>query len=178
MINLFNLSFIIYCLNCVRRDRNSTYRGGFPVRARSSSQLAASDAWALSSNHNAKQLILIGCKHSQRAARSLSFVRGLEIRLNTGLKAWFHERFFSAKCELFRLFLLNCVYSNKLFLLDCSQFKRNRRNISHFAEKKCPWNRVGIKRWNWIAETETESGNWNGDKTLKGWNGDKTLKWG
>jgi hypothetical protein len=38
-------------------------------------------AWALSSNHNAKQLILIRCKHSQRAARS--FVRGLEIRLNT-----------------------------------------------------------------------------------------------
>jgi hypothetical protein len=36
-------------------------------------------AWALSSNHNAKQLILIGCKHSQRAAKS--FVRGLEIRL-------------------------------------------------------------------------------------------------
>jgi hypothetical protein len=37
------------------------------------------DAWALSSNHNAKQLILIRCKHSQRAARSV--VRGLEIRL-------------------------------------------------------------------------------------------------
>jgi hypothetical protein len=36
-------------------------------------------AWALSSNHNAKQLILITCKHSQRAARS--FVRGLENRL-------------------------------------------------------------------------------------------------
>ena len=36
-------------------------------------------AWALSSNHNAKQLILIRCKHSERAARS--FVRGLEIRL-------------------------------------------------------------------------------------------------
>jgi hypothetical protein len=36
-------------------------------------------AWALSSNHNAKQLILIRCKHSQRAARS--FVRGLENRL-------------------------------------------------------------------------------------------------
>jgi hypothetical protein len=35
--------------------------------------------WALSSNHNAKQLILIRCKHSQRAARS--FVRGLENRL-------------------------------------------------------------------------------------------------
>jgi hypothetical protein len=46
------------------------------------------------------------------------------------IKAWFHRRFFSAKCELFRLFLLNCDYSNKLFLLDCSQFKRNRRNIS------------------------------------------------
>jgi hypothetical protein len=27
-------------------------------------------AWALSSNHNAKQLILIRCKHSQRAART------------------------------------------------------------------------------------------------------------
>jgi hypothetical protein len=41
-------------------------------------------AWALSSNHNAKQFILIRCKHSQRAARS--FVRGLEIRLkNIGL---------------------------------------------------------------------------------------------
>ena len=36
-------------------------------------------AWALSSNHNAKQFILIRCKHSRRAARS--FVRGLEIRL-------------------------------------------------------------------------------------------------
>jgi hypothetical protein len=44
--------------------------------------------------------------------------------------------------ELFRLFLLNCDYSNKLFLLDCSQFKRNRRNISHFAEKKRPWNQA------------------------------------
>jgi hypothetical protein len=58
-------------------------KGGFPVLARSSSQLAAGDAWALSSNHNAKQLILIRCKHSQRAARS--FVRGLENRLNLRL---------------------------------------------------------------------------------------------
>jgi hypothetical protein len=41
-------------------------------------------AWALSSNHNAKQLILIRCKHSQRATRS--FVRGLEIRLYTKLR--------------------------------------------------------------------------------------------
>jgi hypothetical protein len=41
-------------------------------------------AWALSSNHNAKQLILIRCKHSQRAARS--FVRGLEIRLNSWIQ--------------------------------------------------------------------------------------------
>jgi hypothetical protein len=54
-------------------------KGGFPVLARSSSLRV--HAWALSSNHNAKQLILIGCKQSQRAARS--FVRGLEIRLNT-----------------------------------------------------------------------------------------------
>jgi hypothetical protein len=52
------------------------------------------------------------------------------------------RRFFSAKWELFRLFLLNCDYSNKLFLLDCSQFKRNMRNISHFAEKKRPWNQA------------------------------------
>jgi hypothetical protein len=41
-------------------------------------------AWALSSNHNAKQLILIRCKHSHRAARS--FVRGLEIRLKRGVE--------------------------------------------------------------------------------------------
>ena len=34
------------------------------------------------------------------------------------------------------------IYSNKLFLLECSQFKRNRRNISHFAEKKRPWNQA------------------------------------
>ena len=39
--------------------------------------------FALSSNRNAKQLILIRYKHSQRAARS--FVRGLEIRLNSRL---------------------------------------------------------------------------------------------
>ena len=26
--------------------------------------------------------------------------------------------------------------------LDCSHFKRNRRNISHFAEKKRPWNQA------------------------------------
>ena len=44
--------------------------------------------------------------------------------------------------EIFRLFLLNCDYSNKLFLLECSQFKRNRRNISHFAEKKRSWNQA------------------------------------
>jgi hypothetical protein len=59
----------------------------------------------------------------------------LSLQYNIRFKAWFHERFFSAKCEIFRLFLLNCDYSNKLFPLECSQFKRNRRNISHFAEK-------------------------------------------
>jgi hypothetical protein len=58
------------------------------------------------------------------------------------VKAWFHERFFLAKCELFLLFLLNCDHSNKLFLLDCSQFKRNRRIISYFAKKKGPWNQA------------------------------------
>jgi hypothetical protein len=44
-------------------------------------------AWALTSNHNAKQLILIRCKHSQRAARS--FVRGLEIRLKSAFRVTF-----------------------------------------------------------------------------------------
>ena len=39
-------------------------------------------------------------------------------------KAWFHGRFFSAKCEIFCPFLLNCNCSNTLFQLDCSQFKR------------------------------------------------------
>jgi hypothetical protein len=37
---------------------------------------------------------------------------------------------------------LYCNHSNKLFLLDCSQFKRNRRNNSHFAEKKRSWNQA------------------------------------
>jgi hypothetical protein len=46
------------------RSENCKCKGGFPVLARSSSQLAASNAWALSSNHNAKQFILIRCKHS------------------------------------------------------------------------------------------------------------------
>ena len=56
-------------------------KGGFPVLARSSSLQV--HAWALSSNHNAKQLILIRCKHSKRAVRS--FVRGLEIRLKSAI---------------------------------------------------------------------------------------------
>ena len=56
---------------CIKADFQSSYEA-----PRSSLRV---DAWALSSNHNAKQLILIRCKHSQRAARSV--VRGLEIRL-------------------------------------------------------------------------------------------------
>ena len=64
------------------------------------------------------------------------------LRKNAVYEGRYHERFFSAKCEIFRLFLLICDYSNKLFLLECSQFKRNRRNISHFAEKKRSWNQV------------------------------------
>jgi hypothetical protein len=62
--------------------------------------------------------------------------------LNQYIKAWFHERFFSAKCELFRLFFLNCEQSSRNNLFEWSQFKRNRRNISHFAEKKRSWNRA------------------------------------
>jgi hypothetical protein len=56
------------------------------------------------------------------------------------LKAWFHRRFFSAKCEIFCLFLLNCEQSSRNNLFEYSQFKRKRRNISRFAEKKRPWN--------------------------------------
>ena len=33
----------------------------------------------------------------------------------------------------------------------------------------------GIKRWNWMAETEMGIKRWNGDKIS--WDGDKTLKW-
>jgi hypothetical protein len=36
----------------------------------------------------------------------------------TSLKAWFHERFFSAKCEIFRLFLLNCEQSSRNNLFE------------------------------------------------------------
>jgi hypothetical protein len=61
------------------------------------------------------------------------------------VKAWFHGRFFSAKCELFRLFLLNCELSSRNNLFEWSQFKRNRRNISHFAEKKRWWNQAFTK---------------------------------
>jgi hypothetical protein len=34
------------------------------------------------------------------------------------VKAWFHERFFSAKCEIFRLFLLNCEHSSRNNLFE------------------------------------------------------------
>jgi hypothetical protein len=85
-------------------------------------------------NHQIKKCLLFRCRHAV-------------------VKAWFHRRIFSAKCELFRLFLLNCDHSNKLFLLDCSQFKRNRRNISHFDEKKRPWNQAFIMQTlNWINQ--------------------------
>jgi hypothetical protein len=58
---------------CVKADFQSSHEA-----PRSSLRV---HAWALSSNHNAELLILIRCKHSQRAARS--FMRGLEIRLYT-----------------------------------------------------------------------------------------------
>jgi hypothetical protein len=34
------------------------------------------------------------------------------------VKAWFYERFFSAKCEIFRLFLLNCEQSSRNNLFE------------------------------------------------------------
>ena len=58
------------------------------------------------------------------------------------LKAWFHGRFFSAECEIFRMFLLNCEQSSRNNLFEWSQFKRNRRNNSPFADKKRPWNQA------------------------------------
>jgi hypothetical protein len=48
----------------------------------------------------------------------------------------------------FELRLLERIYISAC--LDCSQFKRNRRNISHFAEKKRPWNQAFLGSW---AET-------------------------
>jgi hypothetical protein len=36
------------------------------------------------------------------------------------LKAWFHERFFLAKCEIFRLFLLNCEQSTQVEIIYSS----------------------------------------------------------
>jgi hypothetical protein len=58
----------LLCLKAVFQSSHEAPRSSLRVHA-----------WALSANHNAKQLILIRCKHSQRAARS--FVRGQEIRL-------------------------------------------------------------------------------------------------
>jgi hypothetical protein len=63
------------------------------------------------------------------------------------VKAWFHERFFLTKCEIFRLFLLNCEQSSRNNLFEWSQFKRNRRNISHFAKKKRSWNQTFSGEW-------------------------------
>jgi hypothetical protein len=44
--------------------------------------------------------------------------------------------------EIFRMFLLNCEHSSRNNLFEWSQIKRNRRNNSHFAEKKRPWNQA------------------------------------
>jgi hypothetical protein len=44
--------------------------------------------------------------------------------------------------EIFRLFLLNCKQSSRNNLFEWSQFKRNRRNNSHFAKKKRSWNQA------------------------------------
>ena len=46
--------------------------------------------------------------------------------------------------EIFRLFLLNCEQSSRNNLFEWSQFKRNRRNNSHFAKKKHSWNQALI----------------------------------
>jgi hypothetical protein len=102
----------------------------------------------------------LSCQRQLTTKWKLGFTR--KIKSKPFIKPWFHVRFFSAKCEIFRLFLLNCDYSNKLFLLDCSQFKRNRRNISHFAEKKRSWNqafKMCVQRsskiqWIWIQELD------------------------
>jgi hypothetical protein len=44
------------------------------------------------------------------------------------------------------MFLLNCEQSSRKNLFEWSQFKRNRRNSSHFAEKKRPWNQAFTKQ--------------------------------
>jgi hypothetical protein len=85
--------------------------------------------------------IVFDARHARvsRFSKPAPPARAKRLQWKPAFKAWSHGRFFSAKCEIFRLFLLNCDYSNKLFLLDCSQFKRN---ISHFAEKKRSWNQA------------------------------------
>jgi hypothetical protein len=84
-----------------------------------SSQLAAIDAWALSSNHNAKPLILIRCMHSQRAARS--FVRGLEIRLKSSTfdanVFYDHDILFSVFCRFDVMYA--CEYNVFLCYFEC-----------------------------------------------------------
>jgi hypothetical protein len=67
------------------------------------------------------------------------------------VKAWFHGRFFSSKCETFRLFLLNCEQSSRNNLFEWSQFKWHRRNNSHFAKKKRSRNQALMQqnlKWN------------------------------
>jgi hypothetical protein len=98
-------------------------KGGFPVLARSSSLRV--HAWALSSNHNARQLILIRCKHSQRVARS--FVRGLENRLKACCRhqvfydKFLYKIFFAYLHGQFCQFSLWHVHSFKASMLSFEQ---------------------------------------------------------
>jgi hypothetical protein len=86
----------VYLLKADFQSSHEAPRSSLPVHA-----------WALSSNHNAKLLILIRCKHSQRAARS--FMRGLEIRLYSVIQAIQHKvnKFWKNIYYIFQDFTIN-----------------------------------------------------------------------
>ena len=84
---------------------------------------------------------------------------------NFDLMARFHGCLFLAKCEIFHSFLLNCDCSTILFLLDCSQFKRGKRYISHFAEKFCSLNQAFM--WASVADSALVKINYCGKLSIQ-----------
>jgi hypothetical protein len=81
------------------------------------------DESALSSNHNAKQFILITCKHSQRAA--WSFVRGLENRLKA-------INCFSIFTQVFCVFW-DWIYFNFTYFFVSDLHKTASRHFENFG---------------------------------------------
>jgi hypothetical protein len=83
-------------------------------------------------------MTVTGVKNNERFARA-----GKANVNGNGLKGLIPRALFLGEMRIISPVSFDyCDHSNKLFLLDCSQFKRNRRNISHFAEKKRSWNQA------------------------------------